>query len=58
MAFPPGDAWAPRIQSSWPPVPLIWRAPTDSEHTCPFRSTLSALLMHICVRFCAMTSRA
>ena len=43
--LPPGDAYAPRTNWSWPPVPLMWRMPSDSEAAWPPRSTCVVLLI-------------
>jgi len=43
-SLPPLDLKAELMKSSWPPVPVMWRGPEDSEQTCPYRSISMALL--------------
>src|SRR6185312_15339912 len=52
--FPPFDAYAPRTNCNCPPVPLRCRFPSDSEATCPCRSTCVVLLIDTAFSFCMM----
>ena len=46
---------APYTKSSIPPLPLIWRVPSDSAATWPYRSTSMALVIDTALSCRAMT---
>ena len=55
MDRPPLLRAAPRMKSTWPPVPEIWFRPMDSEAIWPIRSTWTQELMDTRLSFWAMT---
>src|SRR4051794_27530802 len=50
--FPPTEAYAPRTNCDWPPVPLMWRWPAGSLAAWPWRAIWVVLLMGTTPSFC------
>src|SRR5205807_2465003 len=50
--LPALEAYAPRTNCSCPPVPLMWRWPSDSEATWPCKSICVVLLIDTTFSFC------